>query len=160
MGKTRIFDQILLCAVAFLLLGGAVALTLLPSARFSPAENRNLADFPQFEAEALANGSYTAALDTYATERFPFRHTMRGARALYQLASGRFEVGDAVLCTDGSLSRKVAVNERIWRKNMAGLRRWRAALGDKLTVAVVPARIEARAAVLPPFFAGEDYAPY
>lgn len=146
--------------MAFLLLGGAMALTLFPAARFSPAENRNLADFPQFEGEALANGSYTAALDTYATERFPYRQQMRGARALYQVASGRAEVRDAVLCTDGSLSSKITVNARIWRKNMAGLRRWQAVLDDKLTVAAAPCRIEARAAVLPPFFTGEDYAPY
>lgn len=150
----------MLGAVALLLGGGAVALTFFPSARYSAQENRNLADLPQFEVAALTSGAYTAALDTYATERFPFRHTMRGARALYQLVNGRGEVGDTVLCTDGSLSRKITVNERIWRKNTAGLKRLQARLGERLTVAVAPCRIEARAVVLPPFFEGEDYAPY
>ena len=59
------------------------------------------------------------------------------------------ETGGVILCTDGSLSRQIEVNQGALWQNLTALQKMRSLLGSKMTVAVVPRRIEARAEVLP-----------
>ena len=150
--KKRRADRGLVLITAIFLLTGCVALTFFPAARFSAVENRNLADFPSFSATDLASGSFTAALDTYATERFPARRSLRGMRGVCQLLEGKCEVGGVLLCTDGSLCKRMAVNDRAYAQNLAALQAMRSAYGERLTVAIAPRRIDARTAVLPALY--------
>lgn len=147
--QKRRTDRDLILITAIFLLVGCIALTFFPAARFSAVENRNLAEFPTFSATSVANGSFTAAMDTYATERFPARRSLRGMRGVCQLLEGKCEVGGVLLCTDGSLCKRMAVNDRAYAQNLAALQALRAAYGEKLTVAIAPRRIDARTAVLP-----------
>lgn len=150
MKKSRGLALVLCFAV--LLTAGGVWLTLFPAARRSPTENRLLADAPTLSLATLCDGSYAAAWDTYATERFPVRGALRRARSLFHLALGEREVGGVILCRDGSLSRRIETDGRAYRQNLSALGRLRErweAQGVDVTAMILPRRIEARAAVLP-----------
>jgi hypothetical protein len=148
--KNKWGDKLLLIGVAAILLFGSVGLCAFPTARFSATENRLLAAFPTFSAESLANGTYTAALDDYATERVPFRGICRCAYAASELVMGHKESHGVILCRDGSLCRRAAVDEQIYAQNLRALSRLQGMLGDlPLTVAVAPRRIDVRNEVLP-----------
>lgn len=151
----RLGDRVLLCTSALLLALGCMGLSLFPAARFSATENRNLADFPSFSPSSLADGSYTAALDAYATERLPARLTLRQMRALCQLAEGKCEVGGVLLCRDGSLAKRITANERAFAQNLAAMQKinsFASANALPLTVAIAPRRIDARTEVLPSLY--------
>lgn len=152
MKKKSTSDKILLCTVVGALLFGGSALTFFPAARISERENRILAEFPVLSASGISDGSYTAALDTYAAERFPFRVPLRAARAMLEIGLLRHETGGVLLCTDGSLCKRITVNERTYQRNLAALQSMESAYGSRLTVAVAPRRIDARAEVLPPLY--------
>ncbi len=153
MKKAGIGDKILLASTAAILLLGSAGLCLFPAARFSATENRNLAAFPTFSTETLANGTYTAALDDYATERLPFRGVCRRLYAASELALLRGESHGVILCRDGSLCRRLEVNKQMYQKNLAVLPRLQRTLGDlPLTIAVAPRRIDVRSEVLPALY--------
>ena len=153
MKKASTGDKILLIGTAAILLCGTVGLCAFPTPRFSAAENRHLASFPTLSAEALADGSYTAALDDYAAERVPFRGVCRKAYANAELTMGRNESHGVILCRDGSLCRRNEVNEQIFARNLAAMARLQKLLGHlPLTVAVAPRRIDVRNEVLPTLY--------
>ena len=158
MAKQKSGRALVALAVCFLL-SGTLALTLFPAPRYSPTENRMLAAAPIFTRTSLASGDYTAAWDRFASERFPARGVLRHARAAIALGLFEGEVGGVVLCRDGSLSRRVAVSEPIYRQNLAALARLTARFADAavpLVAAIIPRRIEARAEVLPPLYAADE----
>lgn len=164
MEKIRKKDLLLLIGVcAFLALGG-LSLLLFPAPRYSATENRMLAEKPKFSLTSLANGSYTAAWESYTAERIAGRRVMRGAHAALELMLGKGEANGVILCRDGSLSKRLTVNEHVYRKNLKAIAKYTAlanARGTTLTVAVAPRRMDARAAVLPRLYrAREDPAPY
>ena len=142
----------MLCVLAGALLIGGISLSCFPAPRFSAKENRYLAAFPQAELSAVCDGSYTAAIDAYATERFPARNRLRQLGAVYQLALGQRELGGVLLCRDGSLLRRITPNERSFSKNLSALCHWHQVYGEKLTVAAVPAAVMLRQAALPLFY--------
>ena len=112
-----------------------------------------MAAFPTFSTEALANGAYTAALDDYATERVPFRGICRLVYAASERALLRGECHGVILCRDGSLCRRLAVNEQAFARNLAALPRLQKALGTlPLAVAVAPRRIDVRSEMLPALY--------
>ena len=152
--KKRVFgDNFLLIATAGILLGGFVGLSFSPAPRLSLTENRYLAAFPAFSAQDLASGAYTAAMDRFAEERFPLRNACRAAYATTDLLLLRGECHGVMLCRDGSLCRRLAVNEQIYRQNLSAIPRLRRALGDvALTVAIAPRRIDVRHEVLPALY--------
>ncbi|MBQ3482845.1 MAG: hypothetical protein IJA78_01575 [Clostridia bacterium] len=152
MQKPRVADKILLSLVAGLLVLGGVSLALFPAPRYSETENRYLAAFPTVDRAALTEGTLGASLDTYCTERLPLRGTLRSARALYHLALGEREVHGVIRARDGSLIRRMTVNETAYTQNLTALTRLaREAEAAELpfTVAVAPQRIDVRADLLP-----------
>ena len=153
MKKANTGDEILLIGAVAILLCGTVGLCAFPAPRFSATENRHLAAFPTFSAEALATGNYTAALDDFAAERIPFRGDCRKAYANAELLLGRGESHGVILCRDGSLCRRNEVNGQAFARNLAALPRLQKLLGAlPLTVAVAPRRIDVRSEVLPTLY--------
>lgn len=59
----------------------AILLCALPAKEFSENEKRYLAGFPEFSWERLQNGEFTAELDTWASDQFPFRDFFVGVNA-------------------------------------------------------------------------------
>lgn len=153
MQKNRWCDKLLLIGVAGILLIGGVGLSAFPAARFSATENRNLAAFPAFSADTLTSGAYTAALDDFATERFPFRGACRRLYAACELALLRRECHGVIFCRDGSLCRRLDVNGQAFARNLSALPRLQKQLGAlPLTVAVAPRHIDVRSEVLPALY--------
>ena len=71
---TQRLTAILFC----LFIGGfGVLHILLPDRQFSEVENRYLAQFPTFSWEKLKDGTYTAGIETYLEDQFPFRDRQR-----------------------------------------------------------------------------------
>ena len=89
---------------AFLALFGLLHL-LLPDRTFSPVENRNLDQLPGFSWAALADGRYTAALESYLADQFPLRDGWMGLKTRYEYLLGRREFHGVYLCGDTLISR-------------------------------------------------------
>lgn len=164
MKKSTKKDAVLLLFAGTLLFCGGLSLLFFPTVRFSEAENRLLAEKPQFSMAALRDGSYTAAWEHYAAERMVGRRLMRGVHATVELALGKCEVSNVLLCRDGSLTKRLTVNERIYQKNLNAISALTATAeknGSTLTVAIAPRRIDARADVLPSLYRqSESNVPY
>ena len=118
--------QAVTAAVFCLFLAGlGLAHVLLPDRTFSPVENRNLSQMPAFSWRALAEGDYTAALETYLADQFPGRDGWMGMKTRYEALLGKREFHGVYLCGDRLIS-KVEDAGRA-ESNMDYLRR----LGEK-----------------------------
>ena len=103
MNKTM---QRVTAAIFCLFIGGfGILHLLLPDRTFSPVENRNLAQFPTFSWTALKDGSYTADIETYLEDQFPFRDQWIGIKTGYEYLLGRREFNNVYLCGDTLISR-------------------------------------------------------
>ncbi len=78
---------------------------VLPDRTFSPVENRNLRQLPAFTWSSLADGSYTAALETYLADQFPLRDGWMGLKTRYEYLLGKREFHGVYLCGDRLISR-------------------------------------------------------
>ena len=71
-----------LSALFSLFLGGLLVWhVLLPDRARSEVENRTLAQRPEFSWSALADGSYTAAVEEYFADPVPLRDQWTGLKA-------------------------------------------------------------------------------
>ena len=77
---------------------------LMPDRSFSPTENRNLAELPEFSWEALVDGSYTADLEEYLADQFPMRDDWMGLKARYEYLLGKREFHDVFFAGDTLIS--------------------------------------------------------
>ncbi len=64
--------------IAFLAVGMTVSLIIPLRPSVSASEKRELAKFPEFSFEALAEGDYFDKIDTWFSDTFPFRETLTG----------------------------------------------------------------------------------
>lgn len=72
------------------LLAGLSILNLAaPTRESSENENRPLQQMPEFSAEALFNGKFTADFDVFVTDQFVFRDRWVGMKTLTEIALGR-----------------------------------------------------------------------
>ena len=79
----------------------------LPDRIFSPVENRNLRQLPEFTWSSLADGSYTAAMETYLSDQFPLRDGWMGLKTRYEYLLGKREFHGVYLCGDRLISKVV-----------------------------------------------------
>lgn len=80
------------------LAGFGILHIILPDRTFSPVENRTLAQRPAFSWAALLDGSYTAGLEKYIEDQFPFRDGWMGLKTRYEYLLGKREFHDVYLC--------------------------------------------------------------
>ncbi len=152
MKKEEIVDGACLLLIAACLLLGGVSLLFFPAPRFSESENRLLAEKPRFTWQSLTNGSYTAAWESYASERMRGRHLMRGVYAATELGLGKREVNDVILGTDGSLTKRLTANARIYHKNLDTVSKFSAKAEEMnipFTAGIAPRRMDVRTDILP-----------
>lgn len=92
-------------SVAFLLVVYILAgsLVLLPKKDYSENEKRILADAPEFTFESLADGKFTKDLETYISDRFPFRDAFVGINSYFNLLCGRNSTAPVYYGKDGYL---------------------------------------------------------
>ena len=98
--KSNRIIAFLLCAVT---LSCAVLFFVLPRESFSENENRALAAAPSLRLSALADGDFTADLQDYLTDHFPFRDLFICIRTKFLLLLGRTEINGVYLGRDGAL---------------------------------------------------------
>lgn len=93
--------QILTAAIFCVFIAGFGLLhVLLPDRSFSPVENRNLSEFPEFSWSALADGSFTMKLEKYLADQFPLRDGWMGIKSRYEYLLGKREFHDVFLAGD------------------------------------------------------------
>jgi hypothetical protein len=78
---------------------------VLPDRDKSETENRTLAQFPEFSWEALKDGSYTEAIETYFADQFPLRDSWTGLKARAEQLLGKKEFNDIYLAGDTLISK-------------------------------------------------------
>ena len=79
-----------LTAFFCLFLGGLLVFhVLLPDRESSETENRTLAQLPEFSWEALKDGSYTEAIESYFADQFPLRDGWTGMKARAEQLLGK-----------------------------------------------------------------------
>ena len=91
--------------------GFGVLHILMPDREFSQVENRYLAQFPTFSWDKLKDGTYTAGIETYLEDQFPFRDGWMGLKTRYEWLLGKREFNNVYLCGDRLIS-KVTKSDR------------------------------------------------
>ena len=95
-----------LAALFCLFLGGLLVWhVLLPDRARSDVENRTLAQKPAFSWSALADGSYTEAVEEYFADQFPLRDQWTGLKARAEQVIGKTEFNGVYLCGDALISK-------------------------------------------------------
>ncbi|MBQ2757907.1 MAG: hypothetical protein IJF31_05410 [Clostridia bacterium] len=152
MKKANQPEILLPIVIAAVLTLGGLCLCFLPAPRFSASENRMLAARPDFSWQGLWQGDYTAAWERYTAERLTGREGLRAVHAAFELSLGKRESGGVMLCRDKSLAARPQINEKLTRRNLAGIATLSNAareMGLPCFVSIVPYRAEARSGVLP-----------
>ena len=93
----------LLLAVVLLLDG---AFVLARDRAYSPAENRNLQQFPSLSPGALTSGRFESRFDDYVADQFPLRDGWIAVKAFSDRLLGRTEANGVYLGRDGYLLQK------------------------------------------------------
>ena len=95
-----------LTAFFCLFLGGILVWhLLLPDRERSETENRTLARRPELTWSALADGSFTRAVEDYFADQFPLRDGWTGVKARAELLLGKREFNGVYLCGDTLIAR-------------------------------------------------------
>lgn len=124
----------------FCLLVGVIACLLTPDRETSSAENRKLAQRPAFSWEALKDGKYFSAWESYTADQFPLRDgwitlDFRASRLM-----GARQAGGVYLCKDNYLMEPPATpNEEALGRNLQAINDFAGRHGDlRINMAVVP----------------------
>ena len=96
----------ILTAAVFLVLLYTLAVIFLlkPAQSFSEEENRNLQEFPAWNAEEFFNGTYSTKINEYFADQFPFRNAFVGAKSLLETALLKQENNNVLLGSNGQLA--------------------------------------------------------
>ena len=88
--KTKFFEYLTISLFAVALLGGCL-LAQIPSLRpsYSEEEKRELAKFPEYSAETLADGSYFSGISLWFSDTFPFREQLVALNAAVESLHGK-----------------------------------------------------------------------
>lgn len=74
-----------------------------PKKEFSENENRYLASFPKITAESISSGDFTAELNHWLSDHFPFRDGFMNLKTQAELLEGRKEINGIFIGRDGYL---------------------------------------------------------
>ncbi len=88
--KTKFFEYLTIGLFAIALLGGCL-LAQIPSLRpsYSEEEKRELAKFPEYSAQTLADGSYFSGISLWFSDTFPFREQLVALNAAVESLHGK-----------------------------------------------------------------------
>ncbi|MBR2481399.1 MAG: hypothetical protein IKB58_00900, partial [Oscillospiraceae bacterium] len=91
--KTKLFEYLTIGLFAIALLGGSV-LAQIPALRpdYSEEEKRELAKFPHYSTETLADGSYFSSISLWFSDTFPFREQLVALNAAVESLHGKTSI--------------------------------------------------------------------
>lgn len=102
--KRKIKKEVAVCAVFALTLYGMWMACLLHEERlYSEWEKRMLAQKPEWELDAVLDGSYESAYEEWITDQFPMRDWWVGVKTRCEIFSGKKEINGIYLGKDGYL---------------------------------------------------------
>ena len=102
---TKAYSRFLTAFFCLFLGGLLVWHILLPDKAQSETENRTLAQKPEFSWSALADGSYTDAVEAYFADQFPLRDGWTGLKARAEQLIGKSTFNGVYLCGDTLISK-------------------------------------------------------
>ena len=102
---TKIMQRVTAILFCLFIGGFGVMHLILPDREFSPMENRNLSQLPEFSWQSLKEGTYTADLEEYLADQFPLRDSWIGLKTRYEYLLGHREFKDVFLCGDTLISK-------------------------------------------------------
>jgi len=123
----------------FILLLGTLSLVnlLTPVRSFSENENRYLQQLPEFSANALMDGSYTADIDKFVTDQFAFRDSWVGLKTLGEVALGKESSGGVYFGGDGYLIEMFdTVNMSRYEQNLEHVASFAQQAGERMGIPV------------------------
>ena len=113
-----------LAAFFCLFLGGLLVWhVLLPDRARSETENRTLAQRPELTWSALADGSFTKAVEDYFADQFPLRDGWTGVKARAELLLGKREFNNVYLCGDTLIAKVNPPLDGLEERNLNCVRR-------------------------------------
>lgn len=146
----------LLCATVVLLFG--IWLLVAPQKQYSAEEKRALTTAPAFSAEALFDGSYTAALGEFCADQFPLRSLFVDLKAGCERLLLRGENNGVIIGKEGYLISRQEYTDAQYdtlRQNAATLRRIAAEAqerGMNVVLSAVPRSVDVNRRYLPSLY--------
>lgn len=132
-----------LTALFCLFLGGLLVWHIaLPDRERSETENRVLAQRPAVSWAALADGSFTAAVEDYFADQFPLRDGWTGLKARAELFLGKRAFNGVYLCGDTLISRVDPPLEGLEEMNLGQVSRLAAGTDIPVYLGLIPSAAE------------------
>ncbi len=130
----------LIFAVAFIVIWGGFTLLnyLVPSQDFSEAENRALAQFPNYTTPRLLDGHFMNDMDTYLNDQFVGRPYWVAGQSLIEFGLGKREINGVYISSNDQLRHYPPGNDLISTANVQGINAFAAKYGMPTTVMLVP----------------------
>lgn len=150
-----------LTAFFCIFLGGLLAWhLLLPDRVRSETENRTLAARPEFSWSALADGSYTRAVEDYFADQFPLRDQWTGLRARTEQLLGKREFNGVFLCGDTLIAKVKPPPEGLEERNLGHVSRLAEGRRIPVYLGLIPSAAEVWEEKLPAGAESWDQAAY
>ena len=154
--KAKKLDRAFVTVFAALILLLSVLFWAIPDRTFSETENKDLTQAPQFTAERLMDGRFTADIADYMADQFPFRDFFIRVKAAAEMALGKMGNNGVILGEGGTLiPRSESVNTDNLTKNLsaiAAFTAWCENKGIPTTTAVAGRSLDVLHHTLPDFY--------
>lgn len=154
----RPFDIALIVILSAMILLGGILIFVLPSEDFSEEENRMLAGLPSFSFDSLISGDLTEDVAEFYADRFPFRDTLVGFKAVVEMALLRGENNGVLVAEDGYLVDRLEYSEKDYHtltENLDSIElflAWCEENGFESDAAIMPRSIDVMKSKLHPAF--------
>lgn len=139
---TRGYSRFLTAFFCIFLGGLLVWHLLLPDRTQSETENRTLAQRPEFSWSALADGSYTKAVESYFADQFPLRDEWTGLKARTEQLLGKREFNGVYLCGGTLIAKVNTPDTAMVEKNLDSVRRLAERAEAPVYLALIPSAAE------------------
>lgn len=154
-GLNRFF---LILLFTFILALG-VLIFMLPTSDFSEDENRALAPFPSFSLESLASGEFTAGVQKFYADQFPFRNIFVGIKAATELSQIKLENNGVILGSGGYLIKNITYDDySVADKNLEAIKEFCSNMSDvgiDTSVLIAPRSVDVLSGRIHPAFGYE-----
>ena len=141
--------RIQISVLLIFIFGMAAANLLAPDRAFSPVENRNLAQKPDFSWDRLFSGEFMKDFEAYVTDQFAGRDGWTALKAYAERALGKRENNGVYICGDRLIERFDEPDGRQLSSNLAAVDRLAEQSGIEVYLMLVPSAAEIHAELLP-----------
>ncbi len=116
---------------------------------FSETRNGKLAEFPDFTAKKVYNGSFTSGVETYISDHFAGHDSWVTLKTVTELLSGKKESNNIYILKDRLVEKIAEPKEEIISKSVKGIRTFAEKNNVKPYLMIVPTQAEIYSSELP-----------